>query len=107
MAGFIRYSICRCTSRNYANNLGSQAQRVARRNGPADAGTETNRNIDRVEISHWTKYDYVLVNTDLQTTYAKLKEILDVERMKRQDKSQVGQLVDTLKADLDALTRGR
>ena len=61
----------------------------------------------RVEISHWTKYDYVLVNTDLQTTYAKLKEILDVERMKRQDKSQVGQLVDTLKADLDALTRGR
>lgn len=61
----------------------------------------------RVEISHWTKYDYVLVNSDLQTTYAKLKEILDVERMKRQDKSQVGQLVDTLKADLDALTRGR
>ncbi|MGJ4856514.1 guanylate kinase [Labrys sp. KB_33_2] len=61
----------------------------------------------RVEISHWTKYDYVLVNTDLQTTYAKLKEILDVERMKRQDKSQVSRLVDTLKADLDALTRGR
>ena len=61
----------------------------------------------RVEISHWTKYDYVLVNTNLQTTYARLKEILDVERMKRQDKSQVSKLVDTLKADLDALTRVR
>jgi guanylate kinase len=60
----------------------------------------------RVEISHWTKYDYVLVNQDLQTTYDKLKEILDVERMKRQDKSQVSRLVDSLKADLDALTRG-
>jgi guanylate kinase len=61
----------------------------------------------RVEISHWTKYDYVLVNTNLQTTYARLKEILVVERMKRQDKSQVSKLVDTLKADLDALTRVR
>jgi guanylate kinase len=59
----------------------------------------------RVEISHWTKYDYVLVNRDLQTTYGELKEILDVERMKRQDKSQVSVLVDTLKADLDALVR--
>ncbi|WP_448953180.1 guanylate kinase [Labrys neptuniae] len=60
----------------------------------------------RVEISHWTKYDYVLVNRDLQKTYSDLKEILDVERIKRQNKSQVGQLVETLKADLDAVTRG-
>jgi len=59
----------------------------------------------RVEISHWTKYDYVLVNEDLQTTYGRLKEILDVERMKRQDKSQVAELVERLKTDLDALTR--
>jgi guanylate kinase len=59
----------------------------------------------RVEISHWTKYDYVLVNEDLQTTYGRLKEILDVERMKRQDKSQVADLVEKLKTDLDALMR--
>ncbi|MDQ0394232.1 guanylate kinase [Labrys monachus] len=59
----------------------------------------------RVEISHWTKYDYVLVNQDLQTTYGRLKEILDVERMKRQDKSVVACLVEKLKADLDALMR--
>ena len=34
------------------------------------------------EISHWEAYNYVLVNDDLDKTYAKLKIILEAERLK-------------------------
>jgi len=35
------------------------------------------------EISHWGYYDYVLVNDDLDQTEAKLKTIVEAERMRR------------------------
>ena len=35
------------------------------------------------EISHWAEYDYVVINDDLQSTLAKIRTILDAERMKR------------------------
>ena len=35
------------------------------------------------EISHWAEYDYVVINDDLDATLAKIKTILDAERMKR------------------------
>ena len=35
------------------------------------------------EISHWAEYDYVLVNDDLEATYADLCGILAAERLKR------------------------
>ena len=35
------------------------------------------------EIAHWTEYDYVLVNSDVEETYARLATILAAERMKR------------------------
>jgi guanylate kinase len=34
------------------------------------------------EISHWDGYDYVLVNDDLDTTFAKLKTIVAAERLR-------------------------
>ncbi len=34
------------------------------------------------EISHWDGYDYVLVNDDLDQTEARLKTIIEAERMK-------------------------
>ncbi len=34
------------------------------------------------EISHWDGYDYVLVNDDLNQTEARLKTIIEAERMK-------------------------
>jgi guanylate kinase len=57
----------------------------------------------RIEIAHWAKYDYVLVNDDLQKTFMRLKQILATERQKRAEKSQVAGLVDLLKAELDAI----
>ncbi|MBV0912151.1 guanylate kinase [Anianabacter salinae] len=47
------------------------------------------------EISHWGGYDYVLVNDDLDATEAKLKTIIEAERMRR---VQQPQLVDHVRA---------
>ena len=38
----------------------------------------------RAEISHWDGYDYVVINDDADQCFAKVREILDAERMKRQ-----------------------
>jgi guanylate kinase len=35
------------------------------------------------EISHWPEYDYVIVNDDVDSAHAKVKSILDAERLKR------------------------
>lgn len=35
------------------------------------------------EISHWDAYDYVLVNDDLEETEARLKGIVEAERLRR------------------------
>ena len=37
----------------------------------------------RSEISHWDGYDYVIVNDDIDTCFAKVVQILAAERMKR------------------------
>ena len=59
----------------------------------------------RIEIGHWTEYDYVLVNSDLDATFRSLKGILADERKKRADKAAAGALVEHLKTDLDAMSR--
>lgn len=38
----------------------------------------------KAEISHWDAYDYVVINDDVDHCFAKVREILDAERMKRQ-----------------------
>jgi guanylate kinase len=35
------------------------------------------------EISHWDGYDYVLINDDLNVCFAKIKQILATERLRR------------------------
>ncbi len=36
------------------------------------------------EISHWPEYDYVIVNADLETSLAGLRQILGAERLRRE-----------------------
>lgn len=36
------------------------------------------------EMSHWSEYDYVLINDDLEATVASLRNILAVERLRRE-----------------------
>jgi guanylate kinase len=56
------------------------------------------------EIPHWTEYDYVLVNRDLDKSFARLRGILTAERLKRVHKDDIQSFVDTLLTDLKALT---
>jgi len=51
---------------------GSTAEIVARRMADAKA-----------EIRHWRRYDYCIINDDLEEAYGKLERILLVERTKR------------------------
>ena len=37
----------------------------------------------QAEISHWDGYDYVVVNDDVDVCYAKVKQVLAAERMRR------------------------
>lgn len=37
----------------------------------------------QAEISHWDGYDYVVVNDDVEICFAKVKQILEAERLRR------------------------
>jgi guanylate kinase len=53
------------------------------------------------EIAHWSEYDYILVNRDLDKSFARLRAILTAERLKRVKmldvETFVGGLLDGLK----------
>jgi guanylate kinase len=52
------------------------------------------------EIPHWTEYDYVLINSDLEESFAQLRAILTAERLKRILRSDLEECVAKLLADL-------
>jgi guanylate kinase len=52
------------------------------------------------EIPHWNEYDYVLVNRDLDKSFARLRAILTAERLKRVLKPNLHGFVAELLADL-------
>jgi guanylate kinase len=58
------------------------------------------------EIPHWTEYDYVLVNRDLDKSFARLRAILTAERLKRVQLPELEGFVARLLADLKKITPG-
>jgi guanylate kinase len=52
------------------------------------------------EIAHWRDYDYVIVNADLEASFAALSSILAAERLKRVRQSGLETFVDGVLADL-------
>jgi guanylate kinase len=52
------------------------------------------------EISHWAEYDYVLVNRDLDATFADLVCILQAERLRRDRQPDLAALVRTLNREV-------
>ena len=53
----------------------------------------------RNEIQRWTQYDYVLINDDLQDTFAALLAIIEAERRRAtRSKEAIGRFVDQLLA---------
>lgn len=57
--------------------------RLAARPGMTEESVERRMRDARAEIRHWRRYDYCIVNDDLDTAYEELRRILLVERMKR------------------------
>ncbi|MGZ8324102.1 MAG: guanylate kinase [Rhodoplanes sp.] len=56
------------------------------------------------EIPHWTEYDYVLINSDLDESFTQLRAILTAERLKRILRSDLETRVAKLLFDLKQLT---
>jgi len=52
------------------------------------------------EMSHWSEYDYVVVNHDLESTFADVRAILSAERLKRERQTGLSSLVRRLQAEL-------
>lgn len=53
----------------------------------------------RLEMEHWRSYDYVLVNEDLNKTFAALKVIYEAETFKRHRAVHLDTLIDKLIAE--------
>ena len=56
----------------------------------------------RDEISHYAEYDYVLVNDDLEKTWADLQAILVAERLKRQRQPGLVEVVRGLNSEFES-----
>jgi len=52
------------------------------------------------EIGHWDEYDYVIINADLEESFARLTAVLAAERLKRHRRHGLGQFVRGVLADL-------
>ena len=48
------------------------------------------------EISHWSEYDYIIVNEDVEQALSELKSIVRVERMKRRRQSWLAPFIKSL-----------
>jgi guanylate kinase len=85
-----------------ASELKSRLERRAQ-----DSGETIKRRLRNAaqEIPHWNEYDYVLVNRDLDRSFARLRAILTAERLKRVTKPDIEKFVSGLLADLRALDR--
>ncbi len=52
------------------------------------------------EIAHWREYDYILVNRDLDKSFARLRAILTAERLKRVKMLDIENFIEQLLGDL-------
>ena len=56
-------------------------------------------NKSKEEISHWSEYDYILVNADLEIVHADISSIIRTERLKRVDRQRLVEFVNALNAE--------
>jgi guanylate kinase len=49
------------------------------------------------EMSHWPEYDYIVVNSDLDESVAKVQSVLAAERIKRDRQIGLGDFVKRLR----------
>ncbi len=74
--------------------------RLERRAEDSDAVIAQRLHNAALEVPHWTEYDYVLVNRDLDKSFQRLRSILTAERLKRVYRPDLERFVAKLLSDL-------
>ena len=49
------------------------------------------------EMSHWSDYDYIIINNDAEDSVTKVQAILDVERLRRKRQTSLAEFVKGLR----------
>ena len=57
--------------------------RLKRRAEDQEAVIETRLKNSRTEIEHWTEYDFVVINDDLDRAFSEVRSIVTAERLRR------------------------
>jgi guanylate kinase len=52
------------------------------------------------EMSHWPEYDYIVINSDVETAFAQLRAVLAAERLRRERQTGLSAFVRDLQAKL-------
>lgn len=78
--------------------------RLERRAEDASGVIEKRLKNARTEIAHWQDYNYVLVNEDLNSTFANLRNILLAERLRRERQVGLAPVIERLDEELASLT---
>jgi guanylate kinase len=78
-------------------------KRLERRAQDSKETIETRLKNARVEMEHWSEYDYVLVNEDLDQSCARVRSILAAARQKRDRFTQMDSFVRDLQGQIDSL----
>ena len=52
------------------------------------------------EMSHWAEYDYVVINSDVDHSFAQVQSILAAERLKRERRTGLSEFIRRLQAQL-------
>jgi guanylate kinase len=83
-------------------SIGELDRRLRSRGQDSDVVIAGRMEKSRDEISHWAEYDYVLVNEDLERTFAQLKTVLEAERLRRERQPALSAFVRRLNEEFEA-----
>lgn len=84
-------------------SIGELARRLRARGKDSDAVIARRMRKSRDEISHWPEYDYVLVNEDLDATFARLTTIVTAERLRVSQQPGIVEAVRRLNGEFEEL----
>jgi guanylate kinase len=65
-------------------SMGELERRLRQRAQDAEAVVRSRMAKAAEEISHWAEYDYIIVNDELEDSIRRVREILSVERLRRE-----------------------
>ena len=55
------------------------------------------------EISHWSEYDYILINEDLKMVHDDINSIIRTERLRRANRQVLVEFVNSLNSEFEGL----